>query len=133
MGRKEQLGPVVEGKLKGPGGGHVEMIFGAPAGARVGPGAKVGPRQLRVQVDAEGEHTEEITGTALRGIAVPTCGVDRVWQTLVGSGAAADATLELRYAFDKKADRAVWSAWVQGQPETERKLDGSTCAIIVRR
>lgn len=109
------------------------MRFGAPAGDRLGPGAPLSGRQLLVRVDARSEQTKVVQATSATGIDVPACGAERVWQTLVAAGVPEDAALELRYAFARKPGRAVWTATVEGHPEHGRSLDGSSCAIIVRR
>jgi hypothetical protein len=125
---------VVGGRIATASGGAIQIRFGTPPlGRRLGPGARVGPDQMLVRVDDRGEHTEQARGPAARSVAPPTCSFDRAWRAVVASGVSPSEPLTMRFALDKRGQRAVWTARPDGSHEPTRMLDGSSCAIILRR
>jgi hypothetical protein len=128
------LTDVVGGRIAPGSGGAIQIRFGAPPlGRRLGPGARVGTDQVLVRVDDRGQRTEQVRGPAARSVAPPTCGFDRAWRAAVASGVASDEPLTMRFALDKRGQRAVWTVQPDGSREPTRTLDGSSCAIILRR
>jgi len=126
-----RFGPVVGGKVDVEQGGSFEILYGKPAGNKLGPGAPVGTAQLAVIVDAKGTRTEERTaekpGTA---VAEPDCPFDQAWRKLSAAGVPADAKLAVRYELNAKHDRGTWIAEIQGQPDQPRTLDGRACRFL---
>ncbi|MBN1612497.1 MAG: hypothetical protein JW940_38055 [Polyangiaceae bacterium] len=125
---------VIGGRIAPGSGAAIEMRFGTPPlGKRLGPGARVGTGQMLVLVDDRGDHTEQVRGPAARSVAPPGCGFDRAWHAMVASGVPPDQPVTLRFGLDKRGERAVWTAQPDGSREPTRTLDGSSCAVILRR
>jgi hypothetical protein len=125
---------VVDGRIPAGGGWTMQMRFGTPPlGKRLGPGARVGTDQILVRVDDRGERSEQVRGPAARSVAPPSCGFDRAWHAMVSSGVPSDQPVTLRFALDKRGERAIWTAQPNASREPTRTLDGSSCAIILRR
>jgi hypothetical protein len=125
---------VVGGKITAGGAGSIQIRFGTPpAGRRVGPGAHVGTDQIMVRIDERGDRAEPVRGPAARSVAPPVCGFDRAWRAMVASGVPPGDPVTMRFALDKRGDRAVWTAQPVGSREPTRTLDGSSCAVLLRR
>ncbi len=126
------FGPVVGGKVEVEKGGAFEVVYGKPAGNKLGPGAPVGTARLAVIVDAKGTRTEERTaekpGTA---VAEPDCPFDQAWRKLSAAGVPADAKLAVRYEFHVEHQRGTWIAEIEGQPDSPRTLDGRACRFLL--
>jgi hypothetical protein len=125
---------VVGGRIAEGSDGAILIRFGTPPlGRRLGPGARVDTDQLLVRVDDRGEHPEPVRGPAARGVAPPGCSFDRAWHAMVASGVPSGEPVTLRFALDKRGERAVWTVQPDASREPTRTLDGSSCAIILRR
>ena len=125
---------VVGGRIAEGSDGAILIRFGTPPlGRRLGPGARVGTDQVLVRVDDRGQRTEQVRGPAARSVAPPTCSFDRAWRAVVASGVSPSEPLTMRFALDKRGQRAVWTVQPDASREPTRTLDGSSCAIILRR
>jgi hypothetical protein len=102
-----EFGPVVDGQVQIKSSGKFEIVFGKPAGRKLGPGAAVAPQRLAVLVDAQGTRTEERENTeAAQGVAEPDCPFDRVWRTLTVAGLPKNARVSMRYGLSARHGRA---------------------------
>ena len=125
--------PVVDGKVNSKDGGKVEVLFAKPAGARLGPGSKVGTARLSVVVDAGGSKVTEATGEpGARAVEEPVCGLGEAWRKMVASGVPSNSKAAMRYAHSDKYARAVWTSSVGDEATLSRTIDGRTCSIVVR-
>ena len=125
--------PVVNGEVDVVGGGSFTLLFARPAGARLGPGARVGPQRVLVTTDTNGTRLEERQDQrAARGVADPDCPFEQAWKKMIASGVASDAPLSVRYEMSRRHGRGVWRADVEGQPELTRTLDGRACRVLQR-
>jgi len=127
-----RFGPVVGGKVDVTKGATFEVIYGKPAGKKLGPGAPVGTARLAVIVDAKGTRTEERTrekpGTA---VAEPDCPFVEAWRKLSAAGVPANAKLAVRYELSSKHQRGTWVVEVEGQTDQPRTLDGRACRFLL--
>ena len=127
-----EASPVVSGNVDVGAGGTLDLVFGKPTGARLGPGAPLGSERLAVRVTPKGLSATEDRATAARAVADPSCPMDEAWQKIVASGVPSSHKLSMRYARSDKHDRAVWKATALDDPKLTRTLDGASCVILVR-
>ena len=126
-----RFGPVMGGKVDVEKGGSFEIVYGKPAGNKLGPGAPVSTARLAVIVDAKGTRTEERTAEKPAiAVAEPDCPFDQAWRKLSAAGVPADAKLAVRYELSAKHERGTWVAEVEGQPDQPRILDGRACLFL---
>jgi hypothetical protein len=59
----------------------------------------------------------------------PTCVWNAAWRAAIASGLSNKDHLEVTYGIDEKSIGTVWFFSVPDRPETERRIDGETCAI----
>lgn len=127
-----EAGPVVAGKVR-PGGGRIRYTFAKP-GAKLGPGERVAPERLVVELE-KGEQVKASEATvelATRSVGDPGCSVVDAWRATVASGVPSSAETKLTYELSEKFERAVWRAEATADPKHNRTLDGQRCTILTR-
>lgn len=83
---------------------------------------------LMLRADAPAvERTEEDWKT--KTVPEPTCVWNAAWRAAIASGLSDKDYLDVSYGIDAKGTGTVWFFSVPDRPETERRIDGETCAI----
>jgi hypothetical protein len=124
-----EAGPFSGGRLEPE--GKLEIWFGAPSGAHVGPGAGLQREHLVVTVTSAGLTTRKEARAGSVGLADPNCIVQDVWKELVPAIVPHDSRLRLSYGRGGKDRRAVWKVLPEGKSTPLRTLDGANCTFLV--
>lgn len=68
-----------------------------------------------------------------RTVEEPLCVWSAAWRSAIASGLSEKDHLEVSYGLDEKGKDAVWSFSVRDRPDTQRAIDGQSCAIKVSK
>jgi hypothetical protein len=126
-----QAGPLDAHGVLASGKGSARFEYAIPANTTSIPPRSKSERFV-VTIDDSGTHIEETKGAG--GVAEasdPACPSEEALR--IGPAAAAeDASLQLSYAFDPRLEKSAWLVSDAANPQTQRALDGQSCAVIVR-